>query len=48
MRTIVAETDKLGECPTWDARARRFFWIDVVGKRISSCNADGTESQRNW
>lgn len=46
MRTIVTETDRIGECPTWDSRDRRLRWIDVVDKRLSSCDPDGGDIQR--
>jgi L-arabinonolactonase len=41
MRRLSAERSKLGECPTWDTRARRFRWIDVTAKKILSCDSDG-------
>jgi L-arabinonolactonase len=46
MRCIVAEADGLGECPTWDERAGRLLWIDVTGRRLSGCNFDGSELER--
>jgi L-arabinonolactonase len=46
MRTLVTDTDQLGECPTWDEASGRFWWIDVVGKRIQSCAPDGSDIQR--
>ena len=46
MDVIVSETDKLGECPTWNERGHRFQWIEVVGKRISSCAPDGSDLRR--
>jgi len=43
MRRITTEQDNLGECPTWDNRSGRFCWIDVTGKKLQSCNPDGTD-----
>jgi L-arabinonolactonase len=45
-RSIVTEVDNLGECPVWDEVAQRLWWIDVTGKRISSCDAAGNGLQR--
>ncbi len=47
MRCLVEEPDCLGECPTWDDRAGRLVWIDVVGKRMSSCGVDGDGLRRH-
>lgn len=41
MRRITNQLDALGECPTWDARSARLCWIDVTGKRLSSCGETG-------
>jgi sugar lactone lactonase YvrE len=46
VRAIVAETDQLGECPVWDDRTRRLSWIDVTGKRLSSCTGSGGKIAR--
>lgn len=46
MRTFVTDTDNLGECPVWDERTGRLHWIDVTGKRISSCASDGSDVVR--
>jgi L-arabinonolactonase len=46
MRCIVREPDGLGECPTWDDRAQRLLWIDVTGRRLSSCDSDGGDVRR--
>tara|TARA_B110001454_G_scaffold170564_2_gene161119 strand:+ start:3970 stop:4836 length:867 start_codon:yes stop_codon:yes gene_type:complete len=45
MRRVTLEQDQLGECPTWDARSGRFFWIDVTGKKLLSCSPDGTSRE---
>lgn len=37
----------LGECPLWDARRQRLFWIDSLGQAIWSARADGTDA-RSW
>lgn len=36
---------RLGECPLWDARRERLFWIDSLKQRIWSSAADGSEAQ---
>lgn len=46
MRVVVSEPSKLGECPTWDEREGRFWWIDVDSKRISSCGPEGDDIRR--
>ncbi|WP_370213004.1 SMP-30/gluconolactonase/LRE family protein [Roseovarius sp.] len=35
----------LGECPIWDARNARLLWIDCLGKRIWSADAEGHDLQ---
>jgi L-arabinonolactonase len=45
-RRFVEDADALGECPVWDEIAQRLWWIDVTGKRISSCDASGSRVQR--
>jgi L-arabinonolactonase len=47
MRTLIAEPDLLGDGPIWDGRSQRLTWLDIVGKRISSCNADGSQLERH-
>ncbi len=34
----------LGECPLWDARRGRLFWIDSLGQTIWSARADGGDA----
>ena len=46
MRRFITEPSRLGECPTWDERGRRFWWIDVTGKRLSSVDGDGGDLRR--
>ena len=31
---IYNENSILGECPTWDAKTQRLFWIDGLGKKV--------------
>ncbi|MCI5112145.1 MAG: SMP-30/gluconolactonase/LRE family protein [Marivita sp.] len=38
---------RLGECPLWDARQDRLFWIDSLARRIWSARADGRDA-RFW
>ena len=38
---------QLGECPLWDTRRQRLFWIDSLGKAIWSARADGSDAQ-SW
>lgn len=46
MRLVVVEPDQLGDCPTWNDSAQRLLWIDIIGKRLSSCAPDGTALAR--
>ena len=46
MRLIVSEPDQLGDCPTWDDSVQRLFWIDIIGKRLSSSGPNGAEISR--
>jgi len=46
VRLIVAEPDHLGDCPTWNDSVQRLLWIDIIGKRMSSCAPDGTALAR--
>ena len=47
MRLLVAEPDCLGDCPTWDGTFERLVWIDIIGKRLSSCGPDGSAVTRH-
>lgn len=38
---------RLGECPLWDPVQQRLFWIDSLGKKIWSINANGSDA-RSW
>lgn len=40
---IWAGPARLGECPIWDDRRRRLFWIDSLEKRIWSAAGDGSQ-----
>src|SRR5580700_4575026 len=48
VRLVVAETDHLGDCPTWDEAVQRLLWIDIIGKRLSSCAPDGSALERQF
>ncbi len=37
----------LGECPLWDVRRQRLFWIDSLGKAIWSARSDGGDAH-SW
>lgn len=37
----------LGECPLWDSRRQRLFWIDSLGQKIWSAKAYGS-NPRSW
>jgi len=43
MQRITSDVDELGECPTWEPREQRFYWLDVVGKTLQSCRPDGSD-----
>jgi L-arabinonolactonase len=38
---------ELGEGPLWDVAEQRLFWIDSLGARVHSCDADGG-APRSW
>jgi sugar lactone lactonase YvrE len=46
MRKLTVEPDQLGDGPIWDGVANRLYWLDIVGKRISSCREDGSSLER--
>jgi sugar lactone lactonase YvrE len=46
VRLVVGEPDQLGDCPTWDESTQRLFWIDIIGKRLSSCGPNGSALER--
>jgi sugar lactone lactonase YvrE len=35
----------LGECPLWDERNQRLYWIDSIAKKIWQADADGGNAQ---
>jgi len=37
----------LGEGPLWDVEQERLYWIDSLGKRVHSIDADGG-NKRSW
>lgn len=39
--------DELGEGPLWDVGEQRLYWIDSLGKRVHSIDADGG-NKRSW
>lgn len=41
LERVGESTDKLGECPTWDDTGARLLRIDVVGRQLVACDADG-------
>jgi L-arabinonolactonase len=46
MQVLVSGQDDLGECPLWDVADARLRWIDVTGRRLSSCELDGSGLER--
>jgi sugar lactone lactonase YvrE len=38
---------ELGEGPLWDVAEQRLFWIDSLGAKVHSCDADGG-APRSW
>ena len=46
MRPLVSQPDELGECPVWNISAARLEWLDIAGRRLSSCDADGGSLER--
>ncbi|MBA2672153.1 SMP-30/gluconolactonase/LRE family protein [Ramlibacter sp.] len=40
-QAVVEEPDTLGESPFWHAAEQRLYWVDIDGRRIRRCNADG-------
>ena len=38
---------RLGESPLWDTRRNRLFWIDCLGQKLWSADADGGDP-RSW
>lgn len=47
VQSIWSGPTTLGECPTWDARAERLFWIDSLERQIWSAREDGSDA-RSW
>ena len=41
IRLLVDARNKLGEGPVWDAREQALFWVDIEGRRLHRCGADG-------
>jgi L-arabinonolactonase len=46
MRRLTLEPDQLGDGPIWDVDLGRLHWLDIVGKRLSSCREDGSDLRR--
>jgi L-arabinonolactonase len=38
---------ELGEGPLWDVAEQRLYWIDSLGAKVHSCDADGGAA-RTW
>lgn len=47
VQSIWSGPTTLGECPTWDARAERLYWIDSLEQNIWSAREDGSDA-RSW
>jgi xylono-1,5-lactonase len=37
----------LGEGTLWSVREQRLYWVDVLGRRLHRCRADGSE-RASW
>lgn len=47
VRLVVDCGSKLGEGPIWDVREQALFWVDIEGRRLFRCDADGGDL-RTW
>ena len=44
---IIDARAELGEGPLWDVAEQRLYWIDSLGAKVHSCDAQGG-AQRSW
>jgi sugar lactone lactonase YvrE len=44
---LMAERFALAECPRWDERISRLYWVDIPKRRIHRCAEDGSD-HRSW
>ncbi|BCP56120.1 calcium-binding protein [Kaistia sp. 32K] len=47
IKSLVNADTLLGEGPLWDVETQRLYWIDSLGNRVLSCDADGGDV-REW
>lgn len=40
-KTVVDQPCELGESPFWHPQEKRLYWIDIPGRKLLRCNADG-------
>lgn len=43
MQIITQVRATLGESPIWEPHRQRFFWVDIIGKKILTINAQGRD-----
>ncbi len=46
VESVVACGDQLGECPIWDPRTRRIWWIDILAPALQSFDPSSGEHRR--
>src|SRR3569833_2499887 len=44
---LIEARAELGEGPLWDVAEQRLYWIDSLGAKVHSCNAQGRDA-RTW
>lgn len=47
-QTIADASDRVGECPVWDVRAQRLWWVDIEGPFIRSTVLGQAEAVQSW
>ena len=47
VRCIWPAQAELGEGTLWSVREQRLYWVDILGKRLHRCRADGSE-RASW
>jgi len=44
VRVLSKSKSRLGECPVWDERSERVFWVDIEAGRLFAATLDGAET----
>lgn len=44
MRVLSKSRSKLGECPVWDDRSQRLFWVDIEAGKLFAATLEGEET----